>query len=481
MKTNPLLFILLLPLCAASSQAAVRLPAIFSDHMVLQQNESCAVWGWADAGEAVTVSIAGKSATATAGADGKWSLRLPALIAGGPHTMEVKGTNTLTVNDVLVGEVWLGSGQSNMDWTLDRLKSADDEIKKADYPKLRMFTVARTASSVPVDDCKGKWVVCSGETVGGFSATLYHHGRELQARLNVPMGLIKSSWGGTPIQTWTNTGTKRTVVPTKKRPASNATPSRIPSTPGHLFNGMIAPLIPYTMRGVVWYQGERNTKDKDIGAYGARLESLIGDWRRRWGADMPFAWVQLPEYMERQTKPVEDGGWVAIREQMLRTLRVKNTGMAIALGLGEAGNIHPQNKRDVGKRLALWALDEVYGRKEGASSGPLPDKHVIRGNEVIISFAHADGGLKARDGKLIGFAIAGADQKFVWADARIEGDKVIVSSADVKEPKAVRYAWANNPLWSLENSFGLPASPFRTDNWKLHLPPVVKNARKPEN
>lgn len=510
MKNRLLLAIVsLAALAAPVARADVKLPAIFSDHMVLQQDEDCAVWGWADPGEAVTVTIAGKSKSTKAGADGRWSLKLPELKAGGPHTLVVKGRNSLTVNDVLVGEVWLGSGQSNMGMLVQSSKDFEGEKAKANLPKLRMFTVERTAIPTPQKDCKGRWVICSAETVGAFSATLYFHGRELHAKLGVPMGLINSSWGGTAIEAWISAEAqsgpkfarvhepwvkplsepwdeKQQMADYEKRvalhklaaakakkegkavgraPTKPVDPRLSQNRPANLYNGMIAPILGYTIRGAVWYQGEHNANSKFSDLYSAQLEALIKDWRKRWGDDFPFAWVQLPDYRAPQKEPVENTGWVTVREQMLQALRVKNTGMAIALGLGEADDIHPKDKQGVGKRLSMWALGEVYGHKDVAISGPLPIGHKIRGNEVVVSFTHTDGGLKARGGEVKGFAIAGADKKFVWANAKIEGNKVIVSSPDVKEPKAVRYAWAANPVWSLENGSSLPATPFRTDDW----------------
>lgn len=495
---------------AHSALADVKLPAIFSDHMVLQQKEGCAIWGWADPGEAVTVSISGTSKSTKAGKDGKWKVQLAELKAGGPFMLTVRGKNSVVVNDVLVGEVWLGSGQSNMGMQVSGAENFDGEKAKANLPRLRMFTVDRVASPTPLADCKGSWVVCSADTVGTFSATLYFHGRELHQKLGVPVGLINASWGGTAIEAWISTEAQSgaefarvrdpwveklakpwnearamavyekqvadhreavkkakaagTDVP--RAPLKPVAPSLNPNRPANLFNGMIAPILPYTIRGAVWYQGENNAGQPIADLYSAQLAALIKDWRQRWKEDFAFAWVQLPDFRSPQMKPVENSGWVTVREQMLKTLKVKKTGMAITLGLGEAENIHPRNKQEVGRRLALWALGTVYDQKGVITSGPLPRRHKVRGGEVVISFQHTDGGLTARSGELKGFAIAGADKNFVWAKARIEGDKVIVSSPDVPNPVAVRYAWAINPVWSLENGAGLPATPFRTDNWQ---------------
>lgn len=488
-------------------QAAVRLPAIISDHMVLQAGGTAAVWGWADPGEQVTVSVAGQSKSATAGADGKWRVQLDKLDPSSqPQTLTVAGTNTLTVNDVLIGEVWLGSGQSNMALRVQGTLNSEAEIAAANHPLIRLFTVRSDGSATPQDNCVGVWQICSPETVGLFSATSYYFGRELHKALGTPVGLINSSVGGTRIEAWTSAEAQKAAPELKERvaeyeqaaasfnpeaakakyekdlaawkvkadtiKASGGTPPRAPMDPiasrskqgrelGMLFNGKIAPLIPFGIRGAIWYQGEANSQPGRAELYEKQLPILIQDWRARWGCDFAFAWVQLVNF---------DGGpgrdWPVIREGMLKTLKVKNTGMAIAIDIGEANNIHPINKPEVGRRLGLWALGSVYGQKVPTVSGPLPAGHEIRGSEIAVSFQHADQGLKARDGELKGFVIASDDRQWKPATAKIEGNTVIVSNPDVKQPAAVRYAWENNPDCNLYNGAGLPASPFRTDDWK---------------
>lgn len=489
--------------------AEVKLPAIFSDHMVVLSGAKVPVWGWADAGEKVTATLAGQTASAVTNADGKWTLAFGKLAVGGPHVMTVEGKNKLTVDDVLVGEVWLGSGQSNMAMTVQSSLNFDQEKSAADLPQLRMFNLVRNPQPEPQADCQGSWQICTPDTVGSFSAALYFCGRELQKELKVPMGLINSSYGGTKVEAWTSLPAqkklprfdeymnswkerlaqpwdqakadanhekamvawrekvkiakeKKTALP--RPPKKAVDPQFDQNRPANLFNGMINPIVPYAVRGAVWYQGEGNSAQSYKDMYGLQLQTLIEDWRKRWGYDFPFAWVQLPDYKAPQVNPVEaTQTWPIIREQMMNTLSVPHTGMAVAIGCGEEKDIHPKNKQEVGKRLAMWALHDVYG-KSVASCGPLPAGHTIKGNEVVVTFKHADGGLKTKDGGAVkGFAIAGADGNFVWADAKIDGDRVVVSSPEVQEPKAVRYAWADNPVWSLENGAGLPASPFRTD------------------
>ena len=360
----------------------------------------------------------------------------------------------------------------------------------------------------PQNNSGGQWRICSSQTVAGFSATAYFFGRELHKQLDVPVGLVDSSWGGTPVQAWTSAAAHEAVpelkpmidnlkrqvesfTPEKARaeyekrlaqwkkaaaqakaagkpapgkPQPPQAPGQSPGSPATLYNGMIAPLAPYAIRGAIWYQGESNAGQARL--YGLQLKVLVQDWRKLWNqGDFPFLVVQLPNFMAPQKEPVENGGWPTVREEMLRTLAVPNVGMAVTIDVGEANDIHPKNKQDVGKRLAQWALAKTYG-KDVLACGPLYKSMRKDGDKIAVEFAYADGGLAARDGgKLKGFAIAGEDKKFVWADARIEGGTVNVSSPEVKSPVAVRYAWANNPDCNLVNKAGLPASPFRTDDW----------------
>ena len=507
-----ILAILTVTLGAGSAFADVTLPAVFSDHMVLQHGQAVYVWGWAGVGEKVTVSIAGRSSSARAGSDGRWQVRLESLAPGGPHVLTVRGANSLTVDDVLIGDVWLCSGQSNMAMTVSRAMNYQQEQAAANYPQIRHFKTASHAAPEPQDRCEGAWAVCSPDTVGAFTATGYFFGRELHKQLDIPIGLINSSWGGTAVEAWTSWPAQEDLKPIKslhkewadkvaaydlskaraqlernletwknraekakaagrkppRKPTLAADPAVNQNRPANLFNGMIHPLIPYGIRGAIWYQGERNTHGEISKSYGLQLETMIYDWRSRWGYEFPFAWVQLPNFTDLQTEPVESTGWVMVREGMLKTLDLSQTGMAITVDIGEAGDIHPKNKQDVGHRLAKWALTEVYG-KPGVSSGPLYKSMAKKGGTIVVNFDNVGRSLVAKGDKLIGFAVAGADRKFVWADAKIVGDTVVVSSPKVKSPAAVRYAWAPNPQCNLYNSAGLPASPFRTDNWSIEL------------
>lgn len=491
--------------------ADVKLPAIISEHMVLQQDTLIPIWGWADAGEQVTVELGGQTKTTVADANGKWMVKMPKLKAAEGLTLVVKGKNKVTVGDVLVGEVWICSGQSNMGMTVSRSKDFDQEKAVAKFPQLRMFTVERASKAEPQEDCKGRWELTTPENVGFFSAAAYFFGRELHNELKVPVGLINTSWGGTSIEAWTSmdaqsklkeyptisdSWVKATATPydekaamekynkamaaqkenVKKAKAAGKAAPRAPQKPvdprlnqnypANLYNGMVAPLIPYALRGGIWYQGENNSNKSFANLYSLQLETMIKDWRGRWGYDFPFAWVQLPDFKTPQKEPVEPSGWVTVREEMLKALKVPKTGMAITLGLGEANDIHPKNKQEVGKRLSMWALADVYKQKGVASSGPLPSNNKAKGGEMVITFKHTDGGLKVEGSELKGFAIAGEDKVWKWAQARIEGDKVIVSNPDIKKPVAVRYAWSANPVFSLYNGAGIPATPFRTDDWE---------------
>ena len=468
------------------TKGEVTLPALFSDHMVLQGGAAAPVWGWSDPGEQVTVLIGQQKKTAVAGADGKWMVRLDKMPPGGPTTLTVQGKNILTIQDVLIGEVWCCSGQSNMYFFVGQIGQIKNfQKEKADLPKIRMFKEESGPATEPQGKPVGSWVICTSQSIRGFSAVAFFFGLNLHEKLQQPIGLISTAMGGTPIEAWTSLEAQKSAPELKPmldswnarvekfRPAAEATasgtaavpenPRQTAHFPGNLFNGKIAPLIPYAIRGAIWYQGEANASSP-IGAqrYAVQLPVLIQDWRARWGqGDFPFAWVQLPNYYTER-----ESGWCALRESQRRSLNVPNTGMAVTLELGEPGNLHPQNKRDVGYRLSLWALAKVYGQKI-PFSGPLLAEYKTTPGAIICTFQHTDGGLKAREGELKGFMIAGADQKWVPAQARIEGEKVIVSSPEVPQPVAVRYGWTCVAEASLVNGADLPASPFRTDDWPL--------------
>lgn len=502
-RTVSLLFCLLLGNWAL---AAVKPHALFTDGCVLQQGMPVPVWGWADEGEKVTVELQGQKASATT-TGGKWMVKLKSLQAGGPFELKISGTNVVTIKNVLVGEVWLCSGQSNMAWRLNQTTNAQADIAAAKYPLIRLFTVPHNLQDAPVTDVNAAWKECTPETAASFSAVAYFFGRALHlVRKGVPVGLINSSVGGTPSEAWTSSGVVKSdahfagvrerydkalaawpenktkyeaaleqhqqavaaakannqpVLAAPQRPMGPEHQSR----PAGLYNGMIAPLAPYALRGALWYQGEANAGRAY--EYRAIFPAMIRDWRAAWGqGDFPFLFVQLAPYQLTAENP-RPGTWPELREaQLLTTQTVPHTGMAVITDVGEEKDIHPRQKQPVGERLALTARALAYGEKIDYS-GPLYSGMKTEGNRVVLSFKHTSGGLVAKDGKLTGFTIAGADRNFVTAEAEIKGDKIIVSSPQIAQPVAVRYGWLNYPVLNLWNKAGLPATPFRTDDFPM--------------
>jgi len=434
--------------------ADVRLPSIISDHMVLQEKQDASVWGWADPGEVIKVNVAGQERSTKAFADGHWKVVFRGLKFGGPCVLTVIGKNTIVINDVLVGEVWLGSGQSNMAMKVREIRDFESVRTNCDLPMIHVFKVESGGSTHALEDCKGRWQVCTPETVGEFSATLFLFGRELHKALGLPLGLINSSVGATPIEAWTSPEAQRSAIELQPHVASM-------SGIGELFYGKIAPLTPFAIRGAIWYQGEANANN-EAGAhfYKYQLPVLIKDWRQHWGYDFPFGFVQLPNYGSRSN------GWCLIREGSLKSLSVPHTGMAITVDIGDSGNIHPKNKLEVGRRLSLWALGDVYGKKVEATSGPIPVSWKVEGAEYKVTFKHTEGGLRTSGGSEVrGLELAGEDKVWKPAHARIDGKRLLVSCPEVPTPVALRYAWRDFPDCNLYNGAQLPASPFRTDDW----------------
>jgi sialate O-acetylesterase len=481
---------------AAWLQAAVKLPALLSDHMVLQQQVPVRIWGWADPGETVTVSFRGQKVSGTASEAGKWAVFLQPLETGAPATMTVAGKNSLTIQDVLAGDVWLGSGQSNMGFTMATVNNAEQEIASANLPQIRLFSVKHTVAETPAEDVAGQWELCTPQSVKPFSAVLYLFGREIHQTRKLPVGLINSSWGGTPAQSWTShpaleadpllkfvldnwqatldrfpaakekfdqqteewkkasAEAKAAGKPVPTAPRPPVGPGH-PSTPAGLFNSMIQPLTPFAIKGVVWYQGEANASQAHGYAYRRLFRTLIEDWRRAWGIGaFPFGFVELANFKT-------NGWWPLLRESQTDALNLINTGMALAIDVGNPTDIHPKDKQTVSHRLALWARATVYGEKL-IYSGPMFRTVSWEGKQARLWFDQVGSGLTARGGKLTGFTVAGKDGAFVPAEAAIEGATVVVTSGQVAEPAAVRYAWDDNPTANLYNQEGLPANPFRT-------------------
>ena len=489
----------------AGVRADVAVTGLFSDHMVLQRDAAVPVSGMPDPGEEVTVTVAGRSETSKTDGQGRWQVRLQPMPAGGPHEMTIEGRNTITLNDVLVGEVWVCSGQSNMAWPVERALNAEAEIASADHPDIRLLKVPRQPADEPQTGVDRQWEVCTPTTVGGFSAVGYFFGRELHRALGVPIGLIDAAVGGTPAESWTprevpeadvdyrpiierwnqrfavaeeaekrraDSGSAAAAGTSASKPAPRlAELKRANQRPAVLYNGIIHPLIPYAMRGVIWYQGEGNARY----AYQYRklFPAMIHSWRAAWGqGDFPFLFVQLAGYQASQTEPFKSA-WAELREAQTMTLSLPKTAMAVTIDIGEAEDIHPRNKQDVGRRLALGAQAVAYGQKV-AYSGPMYESMSVEGDKIRVRFRHTDGGLAARGGgTLTGFAVAGGDRQFVEAQAVIDGHTVVVHGDRVDRPVAVRYAWADAPDANLINGADLPASPFRTDDW----PGVTINER----
>jgi len=447
-RVSIVLLIMLIALSAAS--AAVKPNGLISDGAVLQQGISVPIWGRADDGEKVTVRFEGQTVSTTA-RNGFWIVRLKPLTAGGPFTMKI---NDLELKNILVGEVWICSGQSNMAWTVKLSEDSEAVIAASKDPLLRLYTVPR---SDRLQELPPGWQEAGPDTVPNFSAVGYFFGKHLREALKAPVGLIDSSVGGTPAEAWTSRSAL--LADPELRSMVEKPSTRV----SYLYNGMIAPLQPYAIRGAIWYQGESNAGRAY--QYRTLFPAMIRNWREAWGhGDFTFLFVQLAPFgIVNERRP--ESSWAELREaQLLTSLNVPNTGMAVITDLGDPVDIHPKKKEPVGARLALAARAIAYGENV-VYSGPIYRSVEIKGDRAILSFDHAGGGLMAKDGDLTGFTIAGDDQNFVDARAVIEGNKVVVRSPDVPKPVAVRYGWSNCPVVNLFNKEDLPASPFRTDDF----------------
>jgi len=497
--------------------AELSVPHFFSDHMVIQRERAASIWGKADTGAEVRVTFKDKSASTKAGADGKWRVQLDtgaADSAGAVLTVSA-GADKLEIKDVLVGEVWFASGQSNMFYTMNRSPDYAGLIAESKHPALRMFNAPLVTAAENQEDIEGSWQASTPETVPGFSAVAFFFARKLHLELGIPVGVIKSAWGGKPVETFTSREALNTLPGTKalvdamlkdeagfdlakaeaayatkleqwkatmaaakgksaeerkrlpKKPEAPKRPLLTEGKPGVLYAAMIHPFVGYTMRGAIWYQGEGNAKP-GAEPYDQTLPLMISDWRKRWADEFSFYYVQLASYHAPSNAPGTPDPWALVQDRMRLVLgTTPKTGMAIINDVGEANDIHPKNKKDPGERLARWALAKDYG-KELIYSGPLFRSSAVEDGTIRVTFDQSGTGLKSRDGgALKRFEIAGADKVWHWANAKIDGtDSVIVSSTEVKQPTAVRYAWAANPEGAnLINSDGLPASVFRTDDW----------------
>lgn len=490
--------LLFLALTAVSAWAEVQIAPLFTDHAVLQRGRAIPVWGTADAGEQVTVEFRAHVVTATADAAGKWRVELPAQDVGPAAEFVVRGKNTVRLRDVVVGEVWLCSGQSNMAFRVDELEQPEEEAA-AEFPGIRQFAVAAAVAAQPADKAKGAWVPASAATVGRFTATGYYFARELHRRLGVPVGIINSSVPGTPVESWLSADAlasdpafvvvgerwaevlrdytvaekAQAAVRTQWEQADQAgrlelarrgiRPGGLPPGPGHrntpagLFNAMVSPLVPYALRGMLWDQGATNAPRAS--EYGALMKALITDWRQRWGEPaLPFLLVQAPNFRD----PNSPGYYrAALRLAQAEALAVPGVAMAVTIDIGDPGNAHPHNKREVGRRLALIARAQVYGEKEVAAFGPVLASVTREAPGVVrVAFKVSSPPLMARTEPLGGFELAGADGIFHPAEARIDGAAVLLTAATVKEPRQVRYAWGDDPASALADAAGLPAAPL---------------------
>ena len=491
-------FLLVALAFAARANAEVSLPALLADHMVMQRGLPVHVWGMAAPQEPVTVTFRGETKSATADDLGRWSIYLSPGEAGGPFQLSIKATNTIVLNDILVGDVWVASGQSNMEFPMTGLVNATAEIAAAQYPRIRIFRVEHKPSDYPLENVDTKaWTACTPETVADSSAVAYFFARNLQQKLGVPIGLIESFWGGTPAESWTSLpalsadaslmpvfgaraktatteSTTRLKLQNEEREFQRAVeqaqadgktaPSRqwhpdfAAWSPAALYNGMIAPLTPFAIRGVIWYQGEANSGPERASLYARLFQTMIRDWRNAWGeGDFPFLFVQIASW-----NTTDEALWPDVRDAQRRALVLENTGMAVTIDIGDPVDIHPKDKQDVGLRLALAARAIAYGEKI-EWSGPLYRQLTQEEHALRVWFEHANGlAAKGTEGtSLTGFEIAGADGKYVAAEARIEGTSVVVSNSEVPTPVSVRYGWAANPNCNLINREDLPASPFR--------------------
>jgi sialate O-acetylesterase len=480
-----------LAIAVLNSRAEVTLAPLLRDHAVLQSNQPVPIWGWAKPGAHVTVAFAGQNVGATAEGDGSWvALLSPLEVNQKASDLVATGGNTVTIHDILVGEVWLCSGQSNMEFTVDdpvrtdfRVLNAPQEVGAANYPLIRQFRVARRASPDASATFDGSWSVCSPETVAAFTAVGYFFARDIHRRLGVPVGLINSAWGGTGIEAWISPASQADLsrqavaaghaIPPEIQPRRPGPPDPRwssgkdtvgegdPTIPTSLFNGMINPLLPYSVRGILWYQGEHNAGQP--ARYEPLFLSLITHWRLHLGnPELPFYWVQLANF--KTASDASGRSWAFLREAQARALTLPATGQAVTIDIGDPRTVHPRNKQEVGRRLALIAKAKVYGIPVDFS-GPVFEWAAREGSRMRVHFKFADNALTAGAKPLQSFEIAGADRHFHPAVATIEGGTVVVYAPEVREPVAVRYAWSDDPEANLYNGAGLPAMPFRSDDW----------------
>lgn len=466
MKKNLLLSLLITLFFATCVFGKIRLPAIIASNMVLQQQSSATLWGWADPGEKIIITTSWNNAVdsiVTTG-DANWKIKIKTPSAGGPHTITFKGWTTIVLENIMIGEVWVCSGQSNMEWSSNQnLKQIIDELPNSSNNNIRLFHISKTTSAYPQDDLEAQWKVCSPESLKGFSAVGYFFGKKLQQNLNVPIGIINASWGGTPAETWTPDDKVMEDNELKKAASSLTKSQWWPVTPGLAYNAMISPVTNFSIAGAIWYQGESNTGT--AASYNKLFTTMIDTWRKAWQKEFPFYYVQIAPY-KYNNKHIG----ALLREQQTKTLSYPNTGMVVITDLVDnIKDIHPKNKLDVANRLANWALAETY--KQAAIKdykSPMFKNMEVNKSKAILFFDNAGNGfMTTGNNKATEFYIAGEDKNFLPADVKIEKDRIIVSNKQIKEPVAVRFAFSNTAMSNLFSKEGLPVNPFRTDNWEV--------------
>lgn len=463
--------------------AEFRLSPVFGDNMVIQRGKEVKIWGWANKNDRIQLHFNGQIVNTKTNRQGEWTFLLKPMLSRGPYSMRIQcGDKVLDINNILVGDVWFCSGQSNMVWKVSNSNHSEQEMAAAQYSSIRSFNVVRNIAFDPASEIKGMWEVCSPETVGNFSAVAYFFARKLFQETNIPIGIINASWGGTEIEPWIS-GKSFEGLPCEFKNHYNYTAETFPdsikvrfkagkvelakiqpnSYPSVLFNGMVSPFVKMAIKGVIWYQGENNAHAKRSKDYYTLFPCMIRDWREQWGYEFPFYWVQLANYKPEDLFP-EESFWAELRGAQHQALSLPNTGEAVTIDIGEANDIHPKNKQDVGLRLALIALNNTYGQKN-IYSGPVFKSMDTLRNKVILNFDHIGSGLMVKNkyGYLQGFALAGVDRKFVWAKAYINKEnQVVVYNDEIIKPVFIRYAWSDNPGdANLFNKEGLPASPFQ--------------------
>ncbi len=450
---------------SASSFAGIRLPAVISSHMVLQQLSKSALWGWADPAEKIVVTTSWNNVvdSIVAGGDARWKISINTPAAGGPYTITLKGRNTIVLDNIMIGEVWVCSGQSNMEWSSHQnLKQIMDELPNSSNNNIRLFNITKTTSDNAQDNIPGEWKVCSPESLKGFSAIGYFFSKKLQHDLNVPIGIINASWGGTPAETWTPANEVNNDSELKQA-ASRLNPAAWwPVAPGLTYNAMISPLTNFPIAGAIWYQGEGNTST--AATYHKLFTTMIGSWRKAWLKEFPFYYVQIAPF-----KYGNKNVGALVQEQQTKTLSYPKTGMVVITDLvDDIKDIHPKNKKDVAERLANWALGDAYQKSAITYKSPFFKKMEIDKGKATLFFDNAANGFKIKgSGQATEFYVAGADKNFVPAEVKVEKDRIIVYNKQIKEPVAVRFGFNNTAMSNLFNKEGLPVCPFRTDNWEI--------------